>query len=222
MLVRAYRAVESQVRRVLPHRVIFGRIYRRGGWGAAASRSGAGSTLQQTRRVREALPGLIERLGVVSLLDVPCGDFHWLQHVSLPLERYIGGDVVPELIRANRERFGSRTHEFRVLDITRDPLPQADLVLCRDLLVHFSYRDIRRALENLRRSGSRYLLTTTFPDHPENRDIVTGSWRPIHLEKPPFLFPPPLEVLREGHDDPRFADKSLGLWRIADLPMASV
>jgi hypothetical protein len=64
------------------------------------------------------------------------------------------------------------------------------------------------------------LLTTTFPAAADNEDIVTGDWRVLNLECSPFDFPPPMELLNEGCTEAggRFADKSLGLWRIADLP----
>jgi hypothetical protein len=42
------------------------------------------------------------------------------------------------------------------LDLTGDPLPRVDVVLCRDCLVHLSFQNIFRAFANLRRSGSRY------------------------------------------------------------------
>ncbi len=111
---------------------------------------------------------------------------------------------------------------FMVLDLTADALPPADLLLCRDCLVHLSHADIRRALENIARSRITCLLTTTFPGGATNEDIVTGDWRPLDLERPPFSFPPPLRLLEEGctESDGRFADKSLGLWRVADLARA--
>ena len=92
-----------------------------------------------------------------------------------------------------------------------DPLPEADLVFVRDCLVHFSYTDVFRALRNICRSGSHYLLMTTFSfDHRRNRDIWTGDWRPLNFRKEPFGFPEPLEVLRENHPLEEYADKSLG------------
>jgi hypothetical protein len=108
-----------------------------------------------------------------------------------------------------------------VLDLTSSPLPPADLLLCRDCLVHLSLTDARRALANIRRSDITYLLTTTFPAEPTNVDVVTGDWRPLNLQRPPFGFPEPLELLVEGCTEQQglFADKSLGLWRVADLPL---
>ena len=106
------------------------------------------------------------------------------------------------------------------LDLTADPLPRADVVLCRDCLVHLSFDHIRQAFDNLRRSGSTWLLTTTFLDHHENVDIESGDWRMLNLTRPPFNLPAPEGVLVEGclESEGAYADKALGLWRIADLP----
>jgi hypothetical protein len=106
-----------------------------------------------------------------------------------------------------------------VLDLTRDRLPPADLLFCRDCLVHLSYADIRRALGNAVRSDILHILTTTFPDGETNEDIVTGDWRVLDLERAPFHLPAPMRILNEGCTEGGgvFADKSLGLWRAEDL-----
>ena len=90
---------------------------------------------------------------------------------------------------------------------------------CRDCLVHLSFDHIRQAFDNLRRSGSTWLLTTTFLDHHENVDIESGDWRILNLTRAPFNLPAPEGVLVEGclEGDGAYADKALGLWRIADL-----
>ncbi|HEX5634534.1 MAG TPA: class I SAM-dependent methyltransferase, partial [Gemmatimonadales bacterium] len=126
----------------------------------------------------------------------------------------------PELIADDARRHAALGRDFRVLDLLASPLPAVDLVLCRDCLVHLSFADIARAVANLRRSGSRWLLTTTFPAQDVNEDVVTGDWRPINLQAAPFDWPAPEELLVEQctEADGRFADKSLGLWRLDALP----
>ena len=198
----------------------FAEIFRRTHWQGATSVSGEGAGLEQTARIRAALPGLLEAYGVQVFLDLPCGDFNWMRMVELPVRRYIGGDIVPELVAANRERYGREDRDFRVLDLIDGPLPSADLILCRDALVHFSFDDVWRSTRTMRAAGIAYLLTTTFPETELNEDITTGDWRPINLERAPFHFPPPLYLLNEGCTESggRFADKSLGLWRVEDVP----
>jgi hypothetical protein len=194
--------------------------YRANLWGGSESPSGPGSALDQTAELRRVLPQLCARLRIATLLDLPCGDGHWMAGLALPGTRYIGADLLPEAVARAAARSPER--EFLTLDLTANVLPEADLLLCRDCMVHLSFADNARAIANVRRAGITYLLATTFPDEPINRDIVTGDWRPLNLELPPFGFPRPLELLIEGCTEQSgvFADKSLGLWRVADLPGA--
>jgi len=198
---------------------VFTEIHDRNVWRGTESISGPGSDRAATAELRRALPALLAELGVRTLLDAPCGDFHWMGETPLDLERYVGIDIVAAVVAANQERYGAPSRTFLRLDLLSDPLPRADLILCRDALVHFSARDVERALAAFRRSGATWLLATTFPGLAENRDIVTGEWRPIRLDLAPFHLPPPLRLLNEGYrgEDGRYADKSLGLWRLADL-----
>jgi hypothetical protein len=74
------------------------------------------------------------------------------------------------------------------------------------------------ALKNIKTSGSKYLLTTTFPERRKNQSIVTGEWRPVNLSEHPFNLTVPLELVDDSYDSPNYYDKQLGLWRISDLP----
>lgn len=211
--VNGYYALRPEARRRT-----FARIHASNHWGDSESSSGGGSNLAETAAVRQALPQLFEKYSIRTLLDVPCGDFHWMQHVVPLLDHYTGGDIVPALVEEVAARHSGPGREFLVVDLVRDELPAADAVLARDVLIHLSERDVHAALQNIRRSGARWLLTTTFPQH-ENRDIITGDWRPINLQAAPYLLPEPLELVLEQTQEGQFADRSLALWRVANLPV---
>ena len=201
----------------------FQRIFEENAWGNSESISGEGSNLERTKVVRAKLPGLLARYGVRSLLDAPCGDFYWMKEVDLGDVEYIGADIVPEIIERDIQWYSAPRRRFVVCDLVEDALPAADLILCRDCLVHLPYEEIRRTIENFRRSGATWLLTTTFTGPRDNHDIVLGDWRALNLERTPFDFPPPVEIINEESDEVdeelgAFPDKSLGLWRLADLP----
>jgi len=204
----------------LPLQEAFEEVHRSHLWTGSESVSGAGSGAEQTSRLHTALPELLRELGTRTLLDAPCGDYGWIKTIPLPVERYIGADVVRSLIADRQALDADDRHTFVVLDLTRDPLPAADLLLCRDCLVHLSFDDVQRVTANVRRRGIPFLLATTFPDHEVNEDIVTGDWRLLNLERPPFRFPPPRRLINEGCTEGGgvFADKSLGLWAVDDLP----
>lgn len=201
---------------------VFTEIHDRNTWGSDESSSGPGSTLEQTAALRAALPALLERHGVKTLLDLPCGDFHWLREVQLPVDAYVGADIVEALVEANQARYGGPGRTFLRLNLLEDELPPADAILCRDCLVHLSYRDIRRALANIVRSGAALLLTTTFPGYAPNADIITGRWRPLDLEAAPFDLPPPVQLIDEANTEEGgiFNRKRLGVWRIEDIEAA--
>jgi len=194
----------------------FERAYGSGAWTRTGeSLSGTGSGLEATEQVRAALPGAIRDLAVRVLLDVPCGDWNWMRHVDLPVDRYIGGDLLPSIVERNRARFGSERHQFREIDLCTDRLPDADLLLCRDALIHFANADIWRAINNVARSKITFLATTTFPATPRNKDLISGiRWRHLNLQAAPFNFPPPLTSLPDGFNRP---DKVLSIWRVSDL-----
>jgi SAM-dependent methyltransferase len=204
----------------IPAEAVFTRIYQTRHWGGAAQpASGPGSTLEATAAIRAALPELLQKYEIKSILDIPCGDFSWMQHVDLQGIDYTGGDIVMPLIAELQARYEQENRRFRVLDLCTDPLPKVDLVIVRDCWVHLSNEAIGRAIANIRSSGSRYLLVTTFRRQTRNQDILTGEWRPVSLEHAPWHWPAPLQVLDEQSTeaDGRYRDKCLGLWAVADV-----
>ena len=132
---------------------------------------------------------------------------------------YLGADIVKELVLKNIKKHKKENIHFFQLDLIKDDLPNVDLIICRDCLVHFSYRDIFLALKNLDHSGSKYLLSTTFPEQKNNYDIYTGEWRALNLTLPPFNLPKPIKLIKEGCTESKgaYKDKSLGLWKIKDI-----
>jgi hypothetical protein len=202
---------------------VFTTIYRTNRWGSAETRSGTGSERARTKKVSLELSRLIRELNIRSVLDIPCGDFNWMQDVSLDDVRYSGYDIVTEMIRANSARHGRPGRAFRVLDFTADPVPaadlNADLILCRDALVHLSYQHIFAALKHFHDSGSKYLLTTTFLETQENVDIGAGWWRPINLQRSPFNLPEPLRILSDADSDDFYGDKVLAMWDLQAIAL---
>ncbi len=198
----------------------FERIERNNLWGAATSVSGLGSEDRATSAIGEALPLLLQRLGARSLLDAPCGDAGWIGRLELGVD-YTGVDIVLSLVEANRRRAAGAgsSARFVVADITRDALPPADVVLCRDCLVHLSFENIIRAVRNFRASGARFLLATTFPEWEQNHDCEDGDWRALNMEKAPFDWPAPHALINERCEEGGggWRDKSLGLWRLDAL-----
>jgi hypothetical protein len=198
----------------------FERIYSTNLWSDPESRSGVGSTLDSTRVLRTELPIALRQLEARVLLDVPCGDFTWMEHVDLSRIEYIGGDIVPSIIEKNQRLHASESRRFVGLDLTRDILPDADVLLCRDCLVHLSYANIRAVLANIARSNIRFVLMTSFPGRRDNYNVADGDWRALDFQAPPFSFPEPrLAIVEECEEEGgSYADKSLLAWRVENMP----
>jgi SAM-dependent methyltransferase len=207
---------------VAARRFVFDDFYRRNKWEGQTSLSGTGSDPAQTALIEAELAVLLREIGVRQLLDVPCGDFAWMQRIDLGGIDYVGGDIVAPLIEANRRRYRRPGVEFHVIDLVGGPLPAADLLLCRDCLVHLPLADAVRALRAVADADIDHVLLTTFAGRAANTDVPVGKWRPLNLEKPPFNLPPPQRLIVEGctEKNGRFADKALGLWRRDDLAVA--
>lgn len=123
-------------------------------------------------------------------------------------------DIPPDLIaqmRKNKGDFG----RFEVLDLVSDDLPRADMVMVRDCFIHLSHTMVKEAIANVKRSGARYLLTTTYSGRADNTDIEIGGFRPVDLQQAPFSLPTPLEILDETEG--ATSGKCIALWDVSKL-----
>ena len=192
---------------------IFSEIYRTNAWRDPESVSGRGSTLARTRVITSHLPVLLQELNAESLIDAACGDFNWMRYVDLGSIKYIGVDIVPALIVRNRQLYQTDQRTFAVQDFTKDRLPDADVIMCRDCLIHLSFKSIKAAILNFKKTSATHLLCTTHSTVTENSDCPDGSWRNLNLLLPPFNFPQPVKLVIEDAE----LGKCLGVWRLADL-----
>jgi hypothetical protein len=192
---------------------VFDQIYQTNAWQDAESVSGRGSTLARTTIIMSHLPLLLQELSAATLLDAACGDFNWMRYTELGAVTYIGVDVVPDLIRRNRRLFEGGRRTFAVLDITKDPLPRADVILCRDCLIHLSFTRSFAAISNFKKTGATHLLCTTHTTVLQNTDCPDGGWRSVNLQLPPFNFPQPLKLIVEDSE----LGKCVGVWRLDNL-----
>ena len=99
--------------------LVFTNIFRQNWWNNGESRSGWGAELRRTVSIRASLPDFVQRHSISSLLDAPCGDFHWMQYVEWPSGfRYVGGRHCPrpnrrEPEKISRHRISEARRAFR-------------------------------------------------------------------------------------------------------------
>lgn len=193
---------------------LFTEIFKRNLWGSSESVSGPGSTVDYTENLRSKLPELCKAFSIKSIFDAPCGDLNWMRLVLPELDvRYIGGDIVKEMVDAHQARYGSATARFIHIDLSRDDFPEVDLMISRDFLFHMSYQDTLKILDNFSRSNTKYLLTTTHKDINlfHNADIKTGNVRLIDLFSAPYNFPREVKFRIEDWRPP-FEPREMCLW----------
>ncbi|OJV90496.1 MAG: hypothetical protein BGO43_06515 [Gammaproteobacteria bacterium 39-13] len=197
----------------------FSTVYEKNLFGGRISRSGEGSDLAQTAVIRKEIPNLLKELKISSMLDAPCGDWFWMKHVNLDIEHYIGVDIVKEMINSHQKKYANDHTHFKCINLVEEKLPKVDLIFSRDCFVHLSNKDVLNIIENFKASGATYLLTTTFVARTQNEDLGEGFWRALNMQLAPFNFPTPLKLINEEctEENNMYTDKSLGLWRLADL-----
>jgi len=85
-------------------------------WTSAGGGSGSGSTLPQTATLRAALPKLVQKYNINSMLDSSCGSMFWMPLVlrdiqqSNPGFRFMGTDVVCSLIKKHVDTFKNESN----------------------------------------------------------------------------------------------------------------
>jgi lipopolysaccharide biosynthesis glycosyltransferase/mannosyltransferase OCH1-like enzyme len=198
---------------------VFDEIYRHNDWGSQESRSGGGSELNSTIKLREFLPDIWKKYQIKTVLDTPCGDYNWMQLVDKTNITYIGGDIVSALIENNNSQYQAENVSFRVIDITKDELPKVDMIFCKDCLQHLSIENVWKALRNFKKSDSTWLLTTSYPLTLKNWDIRNGDYRPLNLFAEPFNLNNFMERFQESSGNGVEPDKMMFLYRLQDLKL---
>ncbi len=140
-----------------------------------------------------------------------CGDWQmWPAHMFDCIDKYVGFDVVESVIERNRAAFGSSRVEFHLADATQTSLPQADMLLCKDVLQHLPnvavheflakavekypivvvcddiWRESKSSVRWRRLARGMLNLLTTYPNQRVNEDILLGEYRPIDYALVPF------------------------------------
>ena len=148
-------------------------------------KSGPGSTVEFSAPYREFLSIFIKANKIRSIVDLGCGDMEVMSHVDLCGASYLGVDVIAERLAHNRVKCPQ--FAFEQHDIHTWLPPRAELVLCKDVIQHWSTEDVLGWIDIMKKAQFRYALITNCNYGPTvNTNIATGGWRAIDLTKPPF------------------------------------
>jgi SAM-dependent methyltransferase len=158
------------------------------------SRSGTGSTVDNTVSIRKTLTETIGKYNVRKMLDLGCGDWNWLKEIPksrLPA-KYIGIDAAPDVIASNQAKHGDKQVKF-VCESSLDYLAERsykefDLILIRHSLEHLPNDYNIQLLKEVIRCAKYVLITSAKHDQANvNGKCKVGGYRPINLLMPPYI-----------------------------------
>lgn len=199
---------------------IFTSIFKTNHWKSKESFSGPGSEIRQTKKIRRTLPILFKKYNIKTILDIPCGDFNWMKIVDMSsVNKYIGADIVSEIIKINNAKYKNDQRKFIELDIIKDKLPKVDLIFSRDCFVHLKNNEIKKALKNIKASNSTFLLTTTYILKNINNNTNNGKWRPVNLNIKPFNLPKYIKYINTDfrNNNKNHPGNGMALWKISEI-----
>ena len=172
---------------------VFNQIYDKHLWGFG---SGVGSQESNTVQYRELLQRMFDDERFNSFVDFGCGDFQIMELMKVPLHKsYVGIDVVAEIIKENRELFGSQHPNYQfhhVEDMSAlklgSQLLKGDMIIVKDVLQHLPNESIKYFIDNILPNFKYALITNDYSDDVmhRNSDIAKGQARPVDLTYPPF------------------------------------
>jgi len=123
---------------------------------------------------------------------------------AFPHVRYIGTDIVSDLVEEHSVRFWKETNwEFRVADAVEMTPPPVDLVFSRDTIQHLTMAEGTALLKRVSSSGAKFLLATIDLQEQANEDFVAeaelelGLARSYDLRLAPFNLPDPIRMYAE-------------------------
>jgi SAM-dependent methyltransferase len=141
-------------------RTIFEEVYASHAWGGN-SRSGPGSDPTNTAKYVRFVNNWLERHpDCVSIVELGCGAWATTRLIKLSSQHtYLGLDIVPALISANREKYQFDNVKFECYDFLSQFPPNGDLLLIKDVLQHLSNDNVQQFLKRIL-PGSRYAIIT--------------------------------------------------------------
>lgn len=176
---------------------VFSQIYSKGLWGGKPGEffSGTGSTGSHAQKYCDLINNFIISLKKKDLraVDLGCGDFRIGEKIAKNDIKYVGLDVVPELIKRNKEKFPNV--EFKCLDIANEELPEGDICFIRQVLQHLSNDQIKQILQKV--AKYKYVFITEHyhtndsnctpnKDKPQGADTRLYENSAVYLDKEPF------------------------------------
>jgi len=195
---------------------IFSEIYKKNFWGRKKNNvfySGPGShDFSIVDQYVFFLKEYFSNKKINTIVDLGCGDYNIGKQIFSIGKKYIGCDIVEELINYNNKNYGSDNITFKNINIIIDNLPDGDVCIIRQVFQHLSNNQIATVLKKLYKY--RYIVITEhlpLQEFEPNLDKLCGPYTRcdmevksgIVIEKSPFNFKylNKKTILRNSHLD---------------------
>ena len=98
--------------------------------------------------------------GAQTVAEIGCGDWSVTEKLELgQFKSYLGIDIVPDIVEANKERFERGSVAFKCQDVVDEDLPSYDIVIVKDVLQHLSNSSVFKVINRLKEACD-YLIVT--------------------------------------------------------------
>ena len=204
-------------------KIVFTSIYKSNHWvqgdkvldSSKISVSGHGSNIdtEQFFNLKKNILRFIQDYEIKTLLDMPCGDFLWMNELLKNKEiDYLGVDIVDELINENLIKYGNVNINFLSGDVVNFyTKKEFDLVFIRDLFIHIDNSSIIKIIENIKKMNIKYLGFTNY-NNKINNNVIIGKHRKINMLIEPFNLQEPMFKFQDFEKD-----KFMFFYKIKDL-----
>ncbi len=167
--------------------------------------SGHGSNIntEQSNNLISSLVEFINKNNINSILDMPCGDFLWMNKLlkQVEIRNYLGLDIVEDIINQNIKLYENENISFKACDIVDyETSEDFDLVLMRDFFIHTNNEDIKRILINIKKMNIKYFAFENY-NISKNVDVIPGKHRKINLKLHPFNLMEPFHSFKDYEID---------------------
>lgn len=162
----------------------FEEIYKNNEW---LQGSGLGSLEKVTKGYRKFIEKFVRKKNIKSVVDFGCGDWQFSKFINWNGVNYIGFDIVKFLIKDNNDKFSNKNIHFRLTPKNWHDLPEADLLIVKDVLQHLNNDEVSNFLKIAVQKYNYLLITNgTNPKSRINEAIDTGGYRPLDIRLKPF------------------------------------
>ena len=163
---------------------VFNEIYAKKKWGLG---SGTGSIPIFNTPIINFINNYINsHPDILTILDVGCGDFKIGSRLTLTDKKYTGIDTSGIIIDFSKRKYTNKNHRFLHMDAVCDNLPEADLIIIKDVFIHLSFENIQKILNKINPYKHVIIQNDIYKKNMMNVDISNGDFRALDMRLSPF------------------------------------